>query len=178
MLLSSAVCADDSGLQRYRIDPTRSSAEFSVAILWLMRVHGDFPQFTAELVEQTDGRFVVNAVLDARSVRMRRDEYSAWARSPEFFDAERHPEIRFRSDPFSLDAIGDKSQLRGELRLRGRSDTAVFSIRREACQVHPCPVQVQGSVRRSAFGMSSRRTTVGDRVRFRLSIEWLGNASP
>ena len=55
----------------------------------------------------------------AENVRVQDENLEAHLLSPEFFDAERHPELRFHAD--ELRRAGETIEASGELTIRGRS---------------------------------------------------------
>jgi polyisoprenoid-binding protein YceI len=80
----------------WRLDPTRSSVEFHVPNFYgLMTVKGRFERFDGTLELGTNP--AATLTIDAASLdtgNARRDKH---LRSADFFDAERHPEVRFES---------------------------------------------------------------------------------
>ena len=99
--------------------------------------------------------------------------YNQLLLSPAFFDAEQHPEIRFRSDAFSSTASGELS-VRGSLSVRGRERRARFAVRAEGCTLderpQDCHVHVRGSLRRSRFGMVEYSRTLADEVHLDIEV--------
>jgi polyisoprenoid-binding protein YceI len=102
----------------WQLDPQRSSVEFRAAKLWgLVTVKGHFEAYEGQL--DLDGSPALELTIDAASVRTgirKRDQH---LRSPDFFDAENHPQARFRSD--SVDLRDDRLKVRGRLSARGSS---------------------------------------------------------
>ena len=91
-----------------------------------------------------------------------------WAhvKSDEFFDVAHYPEIRFVSESFPLQRLRRGGQLSGTLTVRGVEQPETFKLEAADCE-HPaydCPIIVSGSIRRSAFGMHSRRGALSDKV--------------
>jgi len=108
----------------------------------------------------------VNARIDANAVEMNTKSYTEWVKSDEFFDVARYPEIRFTSESFPLQRLRHGGELSGTLTIRGTDQPATFNLDPAECD-HPaydCPIVVTGSIRRSAFGMRSRRGALSDKV--------------
>ena len=101
---------------RWRLDPTRSSVEFHVPNFYrLMSVKGRFERFdgTLELGAHPAAQLtIVAASLDTGNAR--RDKH---LRSPDFFDVERHPQVRFTST--NVAAHGEAIRLHGRLEAAG-----------------------------------------------------------
>ena len=103
---------------------------------------------------------------------MRRSGTENWVKSAEFFDAANHPEIHFRSDSFPLARLHSGGELPGTLSMRGVQQPVRFMIEPSACArpAIDCPVQASGEVKRTAFGMRTRRATLSDKVELGFSI--------
>ena len=103
---------------RWRLDPQRSRVEFRVGNMWgLATVKGHFDHYDGRLDLSTDP--AIELTIDAASVQTgnrRRDKH---LRSADFFDAESHPRVRFRSE--SVVPEGDTLKVRGRLSARDQS---------------------------------------------------------
>jgi len=103
---------------RWRIDPARSSVEFHVKNLWgIATVEGRFARFggTLDLAAQP----AVELVVEADSLDTGNEKRDGHLRSPDFFDADRHPYVRFVSNRATL--AGERLRVRGRLHARGQS---------------------------------------------------------
>ena len=156
------------------LDPARSSAEFEVKVLWLIGVHGRFGQVHGSI--RVDAEHM-HASADARiavgTITMRNHSYEEWLKSPEFFDAAAHPEILFASRAFALETLRKGGEVSGSLTIRGIERPIALQIDPSACPeavAIDCPVQARGSIRRSEFGMHTRRGSVSDKVELQFSI--------
>jgi polyisoprenoid-binding protein YceI len=82
----------------WTVDPADTSVEFSVRTFWgLMTVHGRFDRFDGAYEIGPDGT-TIDLTIDADSLDTglaTRDEH---LRSADFFDTERHPQVRFTSN--------------------------------------------------------------------------------
>ena len=74
------------------LDPIHSSASFAVKHMVVSTFRGRFEKFDATL---TDGKLV--GTVDVGSIVVKDENLAAHLQSPDFFDAERHPELRFES---------------------------------------------------------------------------------
>lgn len=161
------------------LDSARSHAEFSVKVLWMFDVEGRFGHVNGHVrLDRAAGSGIVDARIDANAVKMRRSGIEDWVKSAEFFDVTHHPEIRFLSDPFPLQRLAEGGELPGSVGLRGSRSRVVFSVRPAAC-ARPgieCAVEATATLRRSVFGMRSRKGTLADKVELRLSV-WIDPAA-
>jgi polyisoprenoid-binding protein YceI len=165
-----------------QLDATRSRAGFTVKVLWLIGVGGEFGAVQGSLdVDRFRGTARVDARIAADDLHMRSARYENWAKSAEFFDAEHYPKIHFASDDFPLVRLRSGGALDGTLTLRGIARPVRFRILPADCAqplTGACAVPVEGSIERSDFGMHSRRGTLADKVALRLQIFVLAEPSP
>lgn len=166
--------------QDLTIDSDRTHAEFWVRPLWLKRLGGVFP--VVEGIARRDnlsGALTVDLQIDTRALQMSRASALVFAQSPEFFDTQNHPWIRFQSHTLSIERLSAGGPITGQLSLRGVSHGVTLQLAPSAC-TRPgidCPVEVSGELSRSAFGMDSRRLVLGDTVHLAISA-WLREADP
>jgi polyisoprenoid-binding protein YceI len=96
----------------WNLDPVHSSIGFAVPYSGVGTFRGTFDEFDGKLV---DGRLEGSAKV--ASVRVDDENLAAHLQTPDFFDVERHPELRFVSKTIERD--GDRVTILGELTLRG-----------------------------------------------------------
>ena len=78
---------------------------------------GTFSPFEATLQVEDDGTASLTGVARVDSIKVQDETLSAHLQSPDFFDAERTPEIRFAAD--EIERSGEEVVARGELTIRG-----------------------------------------------------------
>ncbi len=93
-------------------DPVHSSISFAVKHNTVMTFHGQFGEWEAKL---EDGRLAGSA--SDTSVRVEDENLVGHLQSPDFFDAEQFPQLRFESS--SLDRDGDRISITGDLTIKG-----------------------------------------------------------
>jgi polyisoprenoid-binding protein YceI len=98
----------------WNVDPVHSSIGFAVTHSGVMTFKGDFAEYDATLA---DGR--LQGTAKVASVRVDDPNLAGHLQTPDFFDAERQPELRFVSG--SLERDGDKVSIAGDLTLRGET---------------------------------------------------------
>jgi len=100
----------------WELDPVHSRVDFEVRYL-AGTFKGEFHEIGAELTVEA-GRASLEGTAKVASVDVRDENLSAHLQSPDFFDAERHPELRFAAHDIRLDGDG-KVSLDGELTIKG-----------------------------------------------------------
>ena len=105
--------ATDTLQGTYVLDPIHSSASFAVKHMVVSTFRGRFESFDAQLV---DGK--LTGTVDVSSIVVKDENLAAHLQSPEFFDAERHPELRFVSNDIRR-TDGDEVVVDGELTIKG-----------------------------------------------------------
>jgi polyisoprenoid-binding protein YceI len=93
-------------------DPVHSSISFAVKHNTVMTFQGQFGEWEAKL---EDGRLAGSASVS--SVRVEDENLVGHLQSPDFFDAEQFPQLRFESS--SLDREGDRISITGDLTIKG-----------------------------------------------------------
>src|SRR5438874_7720449 len=100
----------------WNLDPIHSRVDFEVSYL-AGTFKGEFHEIGAELTVDAE-RASLEGTAKVASVDVRDENLSAHLQSPDFFDAERHPELRFSAEEIRLD--GDrKVSVAGELTIKG-----------------------------------------------------------
>jgi polyisoprenoid-binding protein YceI len=96
----------------WNLDTVHSSIGFAVQYAGVGTFRGTFDEFGATLA---DGR--LEGVAKVASVRVDDPNLAGHLQSPDFFDAEQYPELRFVSK--SIERDGDKVSIQGDLTIRG-----------------------------------------------------------
>jgi polyisoprenoid-binding protein YceI len=100
----------------WSLDPVHSSVDFEVSYL-AGTFKGGFDEIGAELT--VDGeRATLEGTAKVASVDVKDENFSAHLQSPDFFDAERYPELRFTAEDIRLDGDGQVS-VDGGLTIKG-----------------------------------------------------------
>src|SRR3954454_3060839 len=101
----------------WRLDPARSSVTFHVRHFYgLMTVKGEFADYESTL--DLGAAPAVELTIQATSLDTKLAKRDAHLRSKDFFDVERHPQVRFVSDSAAFD--GDTLRVRGQLHAANR----------------------------------------------------------
>ena len=99
----------------WRLDPIHSSVGFEVDYL-AGTFKGDFREVEANLAVDAESARLEGTAKVA-SVDVKDENLAAHLQSPDFFDAERHPELQFTADDVALD--GAAVSFKGEITIKG-----------------------------------------------------------
>src|SRR6266508_1283028 len=99
----------------WNLDPVHSRVDFEVSYL-AGTFKGEFHEIGAELTVDAE-RASLEGTAKVASFDVKDENLSAHLQSPDFFDAERHPELRFAARDIRLD--GGKVSVDGELTIKG-----------------------------------------------------------
>jgi polyisoprenoid-binding protein YceI len=105
--------------QEFKIDPSHSSANFTVRHMLVSNVNGRFAKMSGGLYydEKAPEKSWVKAVIDATSVNTDRPDRDNHLRSADFFEVEKHPQITFESQ--RVEKRGDGFVAFGTLTMKG-----------------------------------------------------------
>jgi polyisoprenoid-binding protein YceI len=99
----------------WALDPVHSSIGFELSYL-SGTFKGQFRDANATLVIR-DGKADIDAAARVASVDVKDENLAAHLQSPDFFDAERHPELLFTAGDIGID--GETVSAHGELTIKG-----------------------------------------------------------
>jgi polyisoprenoid-binding protein YceI len=100
----------------WRVDPVHSTIGFSARHMVVNTFRGELGEFTGRVT--SDGSEVrLEAAAPVAGITTRDPNLTAHLASPDFLDAERHPEVRFTSTAVRAD--GDRLTVEGMLAMRG-----------------------------------------------------------
>jgi polyisoprenoid-binding protein YceI len=100
----------------WNADPVHSEIAFSVEYM-AGTFRGTFEKFDVQLV---DG--ALSGTADVTSISVKDENLEAHLLSPDFFDAERYPELSFRSNQITRE--GDDVAIAGEVTIKGHAEPA------------------------------------------------------
>jgi polyisoprenoid-binding protein YceI len=165
----------------WSIDPIHSSIGFEVKHMMISTVRGHFRQFegTLEAAEDYHDSRVWGSVqvasIDTNSAD--RDEHLL---SPDFFDAEHHPQIRFESTGIEHVVLGTY-RVSGDMTIKDVTRQVQVEASVEGAAVDPwgkerVGIAVRGSINRTDFGLTYQQPLakggllIGEQVALRLDL--------
>ncbi|KAA3663340.1 MAG: polyisoprenoid-binding protein [Calditrichaeota bacterium] len=103
----------------YKIDKSHSNIGFVVTHLIITKVRGEFKDYDAKIVYDTNNlsNSSIDVSIDVASIDTETERRDNHLRSGDFFDAEKHPKITFKST--SIQKEGDQLYALGNLTIRG-----------------------------------------------------------
>jgi polyisoprenoid-binding protein YceI len=169
--------------QTFKIDPVHSSVGFSIRHL-VSNVKGRFTDFSGTIVydsKKTENSSV-NVTIKTTSIDTDNENRDNHLRSPDFFDAEKNPEITFQSS--KVVKKGKKFLVQGTLNLHGVEKSVSFPCQILGTMKDPkgnarAGFEAELSLNRKDFGITWNRTLdqgglmLGEEVKIMLAVEAL-----
>jgi polyisoprenoid-binding protein YceI len=114
----------------WSIDDSHSAAEFAVKHLMISTVKGHFGAIkgTVEIDEWNPKASAVDVTIDATSIDTRNAQRDAHLRSPDFFDAERFPALRFVGRRIEGD-VTTRFKVTGDLTIRDVTRAVTLDVK-------------------------------------------------
>jgi polyisoprenoid-binding protein YceI len=165
----------------WSVDSAHSRVEFSVKHLGIATVRGHFADFDGSLeIGPESGSAVAHGAVRVGSIDTNEDARDAHLRSADFFDAESHPELSFRSTeihPIEEDIF----EIDGDFTMRGITRPLTLRAEVQGTEVDPwgnerVALEVTGTLNRGEWGMTfnqalgSGNMLVSDKVKLTLDI--------
>jgi polyisoprenoid-binding protein YceI len=171
----------------FAIDPTHTSASFTVRHLMVSKVRGTFGQITGEIVIAEDPfASTVSVKIPTASIDTGVADRDNHLRSADFLDVEKYPELSFRSRGGSLTS-GNEFQLVGELTIRDVTREVTLDVEYEGLALSPWGGEVIGfsattEIDREDFGITWNQALetggvlVGKKAKIEISVEAIRQA--
>lgn len=112
---------------KWVMDPTHSELTFKVKHLMISNVKGEFKNFSADIDHEEFEKGTVNVKVDTSSVFTNSNDRDNHLKSADFFDAENHPAMTFKSTGFKK-VDDEEYKLEGLLTIKGVSKKVVFDV--------------------------------------------------
>jgi len=181
-LLLLALIAAGAPLEarEWRVDGATSSAGFELPVLRFFSAHGRFRDLSGTLSwDPASHELKVSARIAAATLEMGSESQTRWAKSKDFLDVERFPEIVFESEPVALDTLREGMSIAGRLTLHGQTRPVRLELGACTCALDaggPCELRAGTRVARADFDLPRYRALVGDEVT--LSLDVLARPEP
>lgn len=124
--------------QSWVIDTAHTNINFTVSHMVIAEVTGTFKQFqgTVAASKEDFSDAQIDVSIDAKSINTENNDRDNHLRSADFFDAENHPVLSFKST--SVESKGNgKLLVTGDLSLRGVSKQVVLDVKFKGQAVNP-----------------------------------------
>jgi polyisoprenoid-binding protein YceI len=169
-LYGAAVAADE-----FKIDPNHSSLNFAVAHMGVSTVVGRFTSFDGKILldDKDIGKSSVNVTIKTASVSTDNGNRDNDLRSPNYFDAEKFPEITFQSK--SVEKKGNDYVAHGTLTIHGvaKEVDLPFEMKGpvEARQSKLMGAHASLTINRVDYGVGKATPMIGSDVKLDLYVE-------
>jgi polyisoprenoid-binding protein YceI len=166
---------------RWAFDASHSEVSFTVRHLMVSKVRGVFNRYDGELViAENVLDSVVTAAVDMSSIDTREEARDNHLRSTDFFSAEQHPQMTFRSTAIRPD--GEDFVLTGDLTIKGTTKPVDFALEFNGVGSDPwggtrAGFTAKTDISRKAYGVDLEMplegggVVVGDKITVTLEIE-------
>ncbi len=133
-------------------DPVHSTFGFSVKHMVVATFRGSLSDFDATLTGDEDGIARLEANGRVGSVVTADENLTGHIQSPDFFDAERYPEVRYVSNQISRE--GESLVVQGELTLKGVTKPLELRGTLVGPAGDKIGVELEGVIDRTAYGLN------------------------
>lgn len=113
----------------WKIDPAHSQIQFSVRHMMISNVRGRFEDFTGavEFDEEDPARSSVEVQIEAASINTKEPQRDTHLRSPDFLDAEKFPQLRYKSRRVEM-IDASHGRITGDLTVRDLAREVVLDV--------------------------------------------------
>ncbi len=166
----------------WKVDPAHSSVAFEVKHMMISTVRGHFRVFdgTLEAAEDDPAHSRAWGSIDVASIDTGNAERDEHLRSPDFFDADRYPEIRFESTRVAH-VEGGTYNVWGNLTIKDVTREVEMTATVEGAGQDPWGIErvgiaIRGEIDRTDFGLNFQqklaggKMLVGEQVRIRIDV--------
>lgn len=145
---------------KWAFDPTHSELGFKIRHLMITNISGSFKNFQVE-AETNGNDFTtanITATAEMASIFTNNEQRDAHLRNSDFFEVEKHPELKFQST--RIEKSGDNSfTLHGNLTLKGITKPVTLNVEYNLVAKDPwgnerAGFAISGKLNRSDFGIN------------------------
>ena len=167
----------------WNIDPAHTNVEFGIRHLMISTVKGRFDKVSGTaVVDSADpSAITLDVAIGVASIDTRQEQRDGHLRSPDFFDAERFPSMRFVATRIDGDITGE-FKLTGDLTIRDVTRPVVLHVASEGRVRDPwgnerAGFSAKGKIDRRAYGLTWNQAleaggvVVGDEVKISIDVE-------
>ncbi|AXI00325.1 polyisoprenoid-binding protein [Sporosarcina sp. PTS2304] len=164
-------------MNKWKVDPTESTVEFSVPHMMVSKVTGTFGSFSGELQGNIADltKCKIHFQVDVQSIHTQNKERDVHLCSADFFDAQTYPHMTFTSQSIYADNDG-KYRMMGELTIKQTMKRVLFCITPVEVNVFGACYVAEGEINRKEFGLTWNRAIeaggvmVGENIDIQMTI--------
>lgn len=174
--------------QTFQIDPSHSSASFSIKHMMIAKVHGGFQKMTGKLVYDAanPAKSSIEVSIEAASIDTREAQRDTHLRSPDFFDVEKYPTINFKSA--RVEKVDDGLKVVGDLTIHGVTRSVTLDVEGPSVEMKDpwgnlkIGASATTKIKRKDFGLTWNAALeaggflVGDDVSIMLDVQFVKQA--
>jgi polyisoprenoid-binding protein YceI len=168
----------------WKADPMHTEIQFKVKHLMITTVTGYFSSFDIEAESETEEFNSAKKVVftaDVNSISTNNEQRDTHLKSPDFFDAANHSELRFEATNYEQ-VSGNDYKLHGDLTIRGTTKPITVNVEFGGIVVDPygqtkAGFTVTGKINRKDFGLTWNAVTeagsvvVSDEIRLSAEVQ-------
>lgn len=164
----------------WNIDKVHSKIGFSVSHMVVSETEGSFKDYTASVVSKSEDFDGADVTFSAKiaSINTENEKRDGHLKSPDFFDAEKFPEITFVG---KLVKDGGKYKLKGDFTMKGVTKKVEFEVTYGGSintgRGVKAGFKLNGTINRQDYGvawankLASGEAVVGDEVQLTIKVE-------
>ncbi len=189
-LKKTQIQAVPSSTAAFTIDPSHSSANFSIKHMMIAKVHGGFQKLSGNLILDRNNLKAssVEATIETASIDTREPKRDEHLRSADFFDVQNYPTLTFKSKRFES-AGGDEYKVIGDLTIRGITKEVTLDVEAPATEMKDpwgnikIGASATTQIKRKDFGLTWNAALetggllVGDDVKITLDLQFVKKTS-
>ncbi|MCE2712140.1 MAG: YceI family protein [Cryomorphaceae bacterium] len=169
---------------KWNVDPMHSEIGFKVKHMMITNVSGNFGSFNASAQTMNDdfSDAEFNFSADINSINTGVADRDGHLKSDDFFNAEKFPQLTFRSTEIKKD--GSELIISGDLTIRDVTKKVQFSSEFSGIVIDPygqikAGFSIEGKIKRSEFGLTWSAVTeagnivVGDEVKLHAELQFV-----
>ncbi len=166
----------------WHADPAHCSITFEVSHMAISKIKGKFEKYAVDATGEPGkpATFQATAKVAVASLSTDNEQRDNDLRSPNFFDAEKYPDMTFRSTGVTMD--GNKGKLAGELTIHGVTKPVTFDLEYAGMITDPwgnvrMGFSAETTIDRRDFGLTYNKVleagglVVGNDVEIELELE-------
>jgi polyisoprenoid-binding protein YceI len=145
---------------KWGLDPMHSEINFKVKHMMIANVSGGFTKFNVEATTENNDftKAKVNFTADVNSITTHNEQRDGHLKSPDFFDAEKYPEVKFESTSITKKS-DDEFDMNGNLTIKEVTKPVKLNVNFGGIGKDPygntkAGFTLEGKINRKDFGLT------------------------